>query len=146
MFEKVFQFACVLILAIGCEVKPAEIRYGTDACHFCKMTIVDKQHSAEVVTIKGKAFKYDAVECMMNDLVQWSEAEPQLYLVADYSNPGILVDASVSQYLISDKIPSPMGAFLTAFEAKELRDSSLWELGGESKDWTQLRKDYNLKN
>ena len=146
MIKKIIQLLFVLMVIVSCEVKPAEINYGTDACHFCKMTIVDKQHAAEIVTIKGKAFKYDAVECMMNDLSQWSEVEPKLYLVTDYSNPGNLVDASTSQYLISEKLPSPMGAFLTAFSALEQRDSVLQELGGESKDWKELKEAYKIQN
>ena len=68
------------VLIIGCEVKPQEIAYGQDACHFCKMTIVDRQHAAELVTVKGKAFKYDAIECMMNHLKRWNHPEVKFHL------------------------------------------------------------------
>lgn len=30
------------------------------------MTIVDKQHAAQVVTKKGKAYSFDAIECMVH--------------------------------------------------------------------------------
>ena len=30
----------------------------------------DPQHAAQIVTTKGKAYKYDAAECMINDLKQ----------------------------------------------------------------------------
>ena len=105
----------LLVILSACSVQPAEINYGSDACHFCKMNIVDKQHAAQVVTEKGKAFKYDAVECMMNNLSKWKEATPALYLITDYGNPGVLTDATTAHYLISDNIPSPMGAFLSGF-------------------------------
>lgn len=46
------------LVAIGllwsCSIAPEPINYGQDGCHFCKMTIVDKVHAAEIVTTKGK--------------------------------------------------------------------------------------------
>ena len=39
----------------ACSVEPVEINYGEDACEFCKMNIVDKQHAAELVTPKRRA-------------------------------------------------------------------------------------------
>ena len=41
-------------LLMACSQEPKPIEYGTDACHFCRMTIVDKVHGAEIVTDKGK--------------------------------------------------------------------------------------------
>ena len=61
-------FICLLFTVSSCEVKPVPINFGTDTCHFCKMTIVDQQHAAQYVTKKGKQFKFDAVECLLNDL------------------------------------------------------------------------------
>ena len=50
----------------GCEVSPQPIDYGNEVCDFCKMTIVDTQHATEIVTKKGKTYKFDASECMVN--------------------------------------------------------------------------------
>ena len=47
-----------IVTIVSCDVKPQAIAYGEDACHFCRMTIVDRQHSAELVTVKGKVYKY----------------------------------------------------------------------------------------
>lgn len=130
------------ITVISCEVKPQPISFGTDACDFCRMTIVDKQHAAQIVTEKGRAYKYDAIECMMNDLNDWDRPPAKLFLVADYSNPGKLIDAEQASYLISENIPSPMGAFLTAGNEnsiKEIHDS----VGGETLIWKQLKERFN---
>ena len=134
-----------MILMISCEVKPQEIAYGADACHFCRMTIVDRQHAAEIVTVKGKAFKYDAIECMMNHLNKWDEPEVKYFLVADYTTPGKLVDATLSHYLISEAIPSPMGEFLTAFESSEERGKIVKETKGKTLSWNELKKEFNVK-
>jgi len=53
---------CCLLTA--CSHEPDPIRYGKDACAHCKMTIMDKRFSAELITAKGKVFKFDAAECM----------------------------------------------------------------------------------
>ncbi len=129
----------------GCSSGPQPIAYGQDACVFCKMTIVDKQHAAQIVTKTGKAFKYDAIECMMNDLVEWDKPEAELFLVADYTNPGLLTDATQASYLISEAIPSPMGEFLTAFEEEEDRNKVKLEAEGKSLNWPQLKTEFDVK-
>ena len=65
--KSIFILTISLVLIISCKVEESPINYGQDACKFCKMTIVDKQHAAEIVTKKGKPFKYDAIECMVRD-------------------------------------------------------------------------------
>ena len=124
----------------SCEVAPQEINYGSDACRFCKMTIVDTQHASQLVTVKGKAFKYDAVECMLNHLSKWDQAEVKFYLVSDYAKPKSLIDATKAHYLVSEAIPSPMGEFLTAFSQIEKRDQILNEEKGEALNWTSLQE------
>ena len=49
------------------------------------MNIVDQQHAAEIVTEKGKPFKYDAIECMMRDIKMKKRNEISLFLITDYS-------------------------------------------------------------
>lgn len=132
-----------MVIALwGCEVKPSKINYGSDACHYCKMSIVDAQHASEIVTVKGKAFKYDAIECMMNHLQEWDQAEPKLYLVSDYDNPKSLIDATKAHYVISQAIPSPMGEFLTAFENPTSRDSILENNEGLGLTWEELKEEF----
>jgi copper chaperone NosL len=103
------------------------------------MTIVDRQHAAQIVTEKGKAFKFDATECMMNHLNDIDRTEIALFLVNDYSNPGELIDATKAFYLISEGIPSPMGEYLTAFETKERVEAILLEHDGDQLSWEQLK-------
>ena len=129
----------LLLLLVGCEIKPEKINYGTDACHFCKMTIVDTQHAAQFVTTKGKAYKFDAIECMVNQLKSWDGPKIKLTLVSDYSNQAELIDAKDATYLISESIPSPMGAFLSSFKKKENAERIKSESGGEILTWTQLQ-------
>ena len=130
----------------ACSVEPVEINYGEDACEFCKMNIVDKQHAAELVSPKGRAYKFDAIECMMNYLnrKEIASSDMQLILINNYLKPGVLIDATKATFIISDNIPSPMGAFLSGVDngnsAEELVDSK----GGESFNWDSLKDRYKV--
>ena len=147
--EKVSIQAIAALLAVGlltgCSSGPQPINYGQDACVYCKMTIVDKQHAAQLVTKTGKAFKYDAIECMMNDLKEWEHPEVIHYLVSDYTSPGELADATNAYYLISESIPSPMGEFLTAFENENDRKEILKDVSGETYNWTTLKSEFEVQ-
>lgn len=109
----------MLNLIFACSIAPSKIEYGKDACSFCKMNIVEKAHAAQIVTKKGKPYKYDAIECMLNDLNDRKIDKIALFLVTDYLKPTLLVDAKTATYLISPSIKSPMGANLSAFSSKE---------------------------
>ena len=135
-------FLILLLLLASCAIEPQPINYGKDACHFCKMNIVDSQHAAQFVTEKGKCYKFDAIECMLNQMKEFDEAPIALHLITDYSTPGELTDATKCTYLISEAIPSPMGAFLSGFSSQEKAISTHTEVGGELLDWKQLKLKY----
>lgn len=131
---------CVLVIPIlvSCEIEPKPIAYGEDACDFCKMTIVDKQHGAEVVTHKGKVFKFDASECMLNYMKDKDMESISLFLVNDFNSPGELINATGATFLISPNIPSPMGEYLTAFSTREAAEKARQENDGELYQWENL--------
>ena len=136
----------VLILS-SCSVEPQPINYGSDACEFCKMTIVENRWAAEIVTEKGKAYKYDAIECMMNYMNR-NDIESDglaLLLVDDYSQPAVLIDATKATYIKSEAIPSPMGAFLSAFKNADDADATVKEKGGQVFDFQELKSRYEVK-
>ena len=117
--KKLVGLLLVLNLLFSCSIEPSKIEYGKDACHYCKMTIVEETHAAQIVTKKGKPYKYDAIECLLNDFENREEKDIALFLVTDYVTPKKLIDAKTATYLISKNIKSPMGANLTAFTQKE---------------------------
>jgi len=128
----------------SCEIKPAPINFGTDSCHFCKMTIVDQQHAAQYVTKKGKQFKFDAVECMFNDFSEKGKENIALMLVSDYARPNVMTDATSATYLISEQIKSPMGANLSSFASRADADSILKSHGGKLYTWEEMLSKYQV--
>ena len=123
-----------LVMLVSCSQEPEPIDYGNEACHFCEMTIVDPAFSAQAVSTKGKQHKYDAIECMVNDLLQ-KDIEMAVVRVADYAHPGSMIDAEKAAYIISDSIKSPMGANLAAMKKTEL---AVENESGTVLDWTEL--------
>ena len=111
------------------------------------MNIVDAQHAAEMVTIKGKAFKFDAIECMMNHLNRndISVSSMEFLLVNDYDQPGVLINAITANYIRSEGVPSPMGGFLSAFESAESAEQIVNLKGGEAFNWDSLKERYKVK-
>lgn len=138
MISKLIYLCLVLFVFASCEVNPRPINYGADGCHFCSMTIVDKQHAAQIVTKKGKAFKFDAVECMVNHLKDVDMTTIELFLVNDYQAPGELIDAKIATFLITREIPSPMGEYLSAFKSRVEAENIEDENNGKLYSWEEL--------
>lgn len=132
-----------LFLLVSCKVEPEQINFGTDACHFCKMTIVDQQHAAQYVTDKGKQFKFDAIECMVNELIETTPDHIAIYLVSDYNVPGHMTPASSAIYLISPAIKSPMGANLTGFVTEQAALTAKADNEGDLYTWDELMRKFD---
>ena len=125
---------------VGCAVKPQPIDFGKDACVYCKMNIVDQQHAAELVTKKGKVFKYDAIECMLKDTQRNHNEVVSLYLVVDYLDPSGFIDATTAYYLVSEAIPSPMGEYLSAFSDESKTRALVKTDEDHVYNWTEINK------
>lgn len=82
---------------------------------------------------------FDAIECMVNYLETYPDTKTSFLLVNDYHAPEKLINAKTSYYLISKAIPSPMGAYLTAFENEKVAQEMLALKGGEVFDWESLK-------
>jgi copper chaperone NosL len=124
---------------LSCSNSPKPIAYGDDGCHYCKMTIVDKIHGAELISDKGKVFKFDATECMLNYVADGNVEEVGSFLTNHYESPTALISATEATFLISENLPSPMGAYLTAFESSVEAKKVQAEKGGELYNWEALK-------
>jgi len=139
--KRICLFLAFFTLA-ACTPEPRPINYGHDACVFCKMTVVSKQHAAEAVTSKWKGFTFDAIECMVNYVQQQTETEFAFLLVNDFLQPEELIDARTAHFLISEKMPSPMGAFLSAYEKREAALEMQQSRTGALFTWNELNRHF----
>jgi len=135
--------AAVVMLA-SCTSGPEPIIYGKDACDHCRMTIMDPKFGAELVTAKGKIFKYDDVNCMVNHAKGLPDgmSGATYLLIADMARPATLIPVQSAFFLRSDEIRSPMGSRVVAFSSAEVRDSLLSAIGGTVLDWNGVKAIY----
>jgi len=137
------QIGLILVLClslISCSVNPEPLVLGKDACYTCKMTLMDKRFGAEVVTKKGKVYKFDDLNCLAKFITSASEPEENIafQLVVDFSHPEKLIDTKQAYYCQSDQIKSPMSSQMAAFEKKEDLEeyNNKWE--GIILNWQEL--------
>lgn len=136
----VFCFILITLFTAACKVEPENINYGTDGCHLCKMTLMDTRFGAEIVTTKGKVYKFDDVNCMMNYLnaAEVEDRDIAFRLVIDYANPKTLIDARDAFYLKSSQIKSPMASQVAAFSTKNSMEEFDKQWKGIYLTWGEL--------
>ena len=108
----------VIMMMQGCSTDPQPIVFGKDPCHFCKMIISERSFGAELVTAKGKVYKFDDTHCIISFLKSGTLKEtdkPEVYLV-DYAQNEKLIPASKAFLLQGDAIRGPMAGTIAAFE------------------------------
>lgn len=91
---------------MACTPAPEPIRYGEDNCHSCKMTLTDKRYGAEVVTKKGKVYKFDDLNCL-NNFIKTGEVTPEntaFTLAVDFKKTGQFVDVHQAFFLYNEAL------------------------------------------
>lgn len=133
----------IVILGIvisACSVKPEPLVMGKDACHSCKMTLVDNKFGAEIVTKKGKIYKFDDLNCMVKFYNAGHEPKDNISscIVAAYTDPTKLLDATKAIYVESEMVKSPMAANIAAFSSKQEMEKFNLEWKGKTLTWNEL--------
>ena len=131
-----------MIQFISCSTEPKPIEYHVDQCAECKMNISDQRFGAELVTKKGKIYKYDAAECMIRAVKVAGDSEFAHILVTDFKQPTQFIDATTATFLVSELRPSPMGANLSANVGKEFIDEAFIDDTSEILDWKQILSNF----
>jgi copper chaperone NosL len=141
-------FSVIIITGIvffaGCSNSPKPIVFGEDNCDNCKMTITDSKYGAELITSKGKIYKYDSIECLADVIKKnkFGKEDISSLWVVDFNNPGNFISAENAHYLKNDKFHSPMGLNVLAVES-DADVSKIYNLhGGEILKW-ELVKNYS---
>ena len=113
-----FILSVVTISLVSCSLDMKPINYNEDQCASCKMIISDKRFGAELVTNKGKVFKYDAAECMLREVAKEGKRKYARIGITHFIDPGTLKNAEEAAYLVSENRPSPMGANLSCYASR----------------------------
>lgn len=139
--NKIFMMLTSLVIILtSCSKQPEPIAYGEDECEFCKMLVMDKRYGAELVTDKGKIYKFDSIECLVGyiDNKNIDKNNYSSVWVGNYANPGNIIDANKAIYLKNDELRSPMGLNVLAVENQDQFNLIFKEYGGRKLSWDNL--------
>jgi len=132
----------------SCSPGPKPIRYGTDMCNYCKMTIVEELYGAEIVTTTGKTYVFDSIECLAASTLKNQIDSTSVFglYVSDFQpvdDPLINIDNAF--FIVSKKLGSPMGLNISATANKKLADDIALMYYGEIMPWSEIQN-YVKKN
>ncbi len=139
--NKLVGLAVAALMLASCAPEPVPIDYGKDECANCKMRIVQPKYGSEIVTKKGKVYKFDAPECMIAFLLDGktvAEQEVALMLVPDLETEKFIA-AETAFFLRSDNLKSPMGLNVAAFATKEAAEARQRDLKGDLLLWQAFK-------
>ena len=137
--------ASFLILFIaGCKPKSEKISFGKDQCAECKMIIMDPKFGGEIVTKKGKVYKFDDTHCVAVFLerrgVELNNIHQTLFV--NYNDNNEFVKVRAAEFVVSSQLKSPMGGNAAAFKnANEAKKKSAEIEGSKVTNWATL---YNI--
>ncbi|MES2647480.1 MAG: nitrous oxide reductase accessory protein NosL [Bacteroidota bacterium] len=134
---RVVSAICLLFAVHGCTAKPQPVKYGSDACNFCKMTIMDKKFACEWITGKGKVFRFDDLHCLLSyNKANYTEGKAY---VNDYTGNGELLPANDLFYINAAAIKAPMGGNLAAFSNQIEAANFSRDNQGKLLSWTDVK-------
>ncbi|MGE4346389.1 MAG: nitrous oxide reductase accessory protein NosL [Flavobacteriaceae bacterium] len=134
----------IILSLSSCSKDPKPIEFGVDNCDHCMMNISDVRYGAELVTEKGRIYKFDDMYCMkaflQNEVVTQDQVH-SLWLV-DFATTEQLIPAEKSFLLHNPELKSPMGSDTAAFADEETCQQHYAEYSGTMLLW----KDYFNSN
>ncbi len=137
--QKLSFLAIILLFSFACTPSFQEFNYGKDACAFCKMTIMDANFASEVLTHKGRAYKFDDISCMKKYIQENNPADfKQYFVVAHNHSPEHILDAENATYLHHPSFKSPMNGNYAAYPSLEAAQHLIDSLNPEILTWENI--------
>ena len=104
------------------------------------MGIVDIKFGNEIITKKGKVFKFDDIGCMTRYLKSGSIEQNDIAktVVINYEKKGDFLDVSNASFAVSEEIRSPMNFNTAAFTTKEEATKFLAGKSGKIFNWNEI--------
>lgn len=126
----------------SCSTDPQPIRIGQDNCDFCKMTVSDKRFGAEVVTKKGKIYKFDDGHCLLAFLSSQKVASTEIGEVyfTNFLSPNDLINVKKAYFLQSPALKSPMNGNIAAFTNEDSLHKMIATYYGNKISWEDMQK------
>ena len=137
--------AAVILLTFllnSCTIGPENIREGKDQCYFCKMTVADIKYAAEIVTTKGKVYKFDDLHCLLafnNEKGMAAQQAKDIYL-SDFTSDHTLIKADDCFLLQGGEIRGPMNGNIIAAGNKDSLMKLAVHFNAEETTWQKISR------
>lgn len=138
MFNKIFLSLIAVMLLLSCSNEPQPINYNKDECAHCMMIITDPKFGSELVTDKGKIYKFDSIECLADYVSVDRGFTAESLWISDYANPNTLTDAQTAFYIVSPQIESPMSMNIGGFKNEVDMKKVFAETKGQKMNWKDV--------
>ncbi len=136
--------AAALCVASACgSPAPVPIAIGVDACEHCHMPVSDPRYAAQLVTVKGRVYRFDDIGCMAAFLADGvvPAGKVEAAWAADFLHPGRWIPVEAAIYLRTDSLHTPMASGLIALNPGAPLDSVARAVGGIRLDWAAVREE-----
>jgi copper chaperone NosL len=130
----------LLVIAACQRTGPVAIRYGSDACEYCRMTIVDRGFAAQLITRTGKVYRFDDPGCLRAFAMSGRIRDNEIHSVwvNDHDNPDSVMNVRAAFFVASEQIKAPMNGNLAAFGSRTSAEAAQKAWGGQIQTWDAL--------
>jgi copper chaperone NosL len=130
-----------LFLMAACgETKPVQAKLNVDNCDYCKMTIADAKFVGELITSKGRLYKFDDIACLRDFHNEHPNENGVKLFVADFGNPERFLPVENAVFVNGEQISSPMGGNMAAFENNKAAEQFAATRSGQIVLWNDIQK------
>ncbi len=137
--------AAIILFALSLSVlscsnaNAVPIKLNIDNCSFCKMSISDGKYGAEVITQKGRVYKFDDIMCMVNYCKENADTKIGAYYVNDFAKDNNLIPAQTAFFLSEGTINSPMHGGIIAFSKENNAKEFAVKLNSKPISWDIIK-------
>jgi len=138
---KILSYFLLLSIVISCGTKEVEpIKLSADGCEYCKMKIADGKFGAELITAKGRVYKFDDMHCMINYHKENVSTKIQSFYIHDFNQNNVLIPAETAFYIKGGEINSPMHGNVIAVQTKEEAEELAKNFKATPSSWSEIIK------
>lgn len=131
------RYGILCLALVSCTSQPEPLKVGVDYCEHCHMQIADARFGGEVITKKGRIYKFDSISCLRHYISKTPTAIKTI-LVSDYFQPETLIPADTAHFVSSSQIAAPMGSGLAASKDEAAIKDLKMKTSGQLKKWEDL--------
>lgn len=138
---KKLTYLLILLLSVSCKTKEADpIKLNSDGCDFCKMKIADGKFGAELITTKGRIYKFDDMHCMINYHKENLATKIQSFYIHDFNQNNVLISAESAFYVKGGEINSPMRGNIIAVKTEKEAKNIALKYNASLISWSEIIK------